>query len=389
MSDEAAPADKNLIEFDLGENGGEVELRDVEEVRGWISDEQTLWNWLDGVEGNSGKNIHDRFDPVFEKLTNMAAEIDKAGSEEAKALAVKQFVGHLKKQYNPDNPAILHSGGDVAKRIEVVRDREGDEVAAQVVAYQVGTPCTKNPPRDWMPGAFEQIAYDRGIDSSIHEKKRLDELKHEFTGTLKDCKTTANDDHELALKQLRDVSKTLEALDLKYREKIKFKEPVTYWNKKKEDHDVAAKFWGFASVGVLAAGLVAVSAYWFFSPSPADTLKTLEESYSEVPASVIVGTALHSSIRFALFMLGIIWLGRIVVRNYLSHTHLATDAAERAVVIQTYLSLIADPEVVENKEHHDKMLEHALKRIFWHAQTGIVKDDAMPDVAWIPAAGKS
>jgi hypothetical protein len=35
------------------------------------------------------------------------------------------------------------------------------------------------------------------------------------------------------------------------------------------------------------------------------------------------------------------------------------------------------------------MLEHALNKIFRHAQTGIVKDDAMPDFALIAAAGKS
>ncbi len=68
-----------------------------------------------------------------------------------------------------------------------------------------------------------------------------------------------------------------------------------------------------------------------------------------------------------------IWGVRLVVRMFLSHIHLATDAAERVVMVKTYLSLIEGDRV---KSVEDRQL--ILQALFRPASDGIVKDEGIP-----------
>ena len=68
-----------------------------------------------------------------------------------------------------------------------------------------------------------------------------------------------------------------------------------------------------------------------------------------------------------------VWLIRLLVRNYLSHVHLAHDAAERVAMMQTYLALIEEGKLQD--EGHRNLI---LQALFRPASSGIVKDDASP-----------
>ncbi len=67
------------------------------------------------------------------------------------------------------------------------------------------------------------------------------------------------------------------------------------------------------------------------------------------------------------------WGIRLIVRMFLSHLHLATDAAERVVMTQTYLSLL-DGKHLPNDE--DRKL--ILQALFRPTSDGIVKDEGVP-----------
>jgi hypothetical protein len=68
-----------------------------------------------------------------------------------------------------------------------------------------------------------------------------------------------------------------------------------------------------------------------------------------------------------------VWATRLVVRVWLSHVHLATDAAERVVMVKTYLALGAD-----GMPSADADRQHLLQALFRPASDGIVKDEGIP-----------
>ena len=76
-----------------------------------------------------------------------------------------------------------------------------------------------------------------------------------------------------------------------------------------------------------------------------------------------------------LFLIGVfaVWGVRLFVRMFLSHLHLSTDAAERVVMVRTYLSLL-EGDRLTSKE--DRQL--ILQALFRPASDGIVKDEGLP-----------
>lgn len=75
----------------------------------------------------------------------------------------------------------------------------------------------------------------------------------------------------------------------------------------------------------------------------------------------------------ALTSLFAVWAVRLLVRMYLSHHHLANDANERVVMVQTYLSLTEGDKLTSDE--HRKLI---LQALFRPATDGIVKDEGIP-----------
>lgn len=112
-------------------------------------------------------------------------------------------------------------------------------------------------------------------------------------------------------------------------------------------------------------------------------------SFSSIALSVLgLGWLIHDLLRTAqpnaapeawrlamVVLIGLfaVWGVRLVVRMFLSHLHLATDAAERVVMARTYLSLL-EGDRLASKE--DRQL--ILQALFRPASDGIVKDEGVP-----------
>ena len=74
------------------------------------------------------------------------------------------------------------------------------------------------------------------------------------------------------------------------------------------------------------------------------------------------------------------WIGRILLRMYLSGHHLATDAEERRTMIMTFLAL------AKSKSVQDADRNLILTALFRPGSDGIVKDDAAPEVSALVAS---
>jgi hypothetical protein len=159
---------------------------------------------------------------------------------------------------------------------------------------------------------------------------------------------TLVDEHKAAMEGLRKT----------FREEIALRAPAAYWRTKQVGHRWMAGATGAFAFGGIAAAMVVIS------QGVQNLLgATAPGQFPEIwrlSLVVLIGV-------FA------VWAVRLVVRMFLSHLHLAGDAAERVVMVQTYLSLL-EGDRLTTKE--DRQL--ILQALFRPASDGIVKDDGVP-----------
>ena len=206
-------------------------------------------------------------------------------------------------------------------------------------------------------------AHDKTLKSKSDE---LNDLKASKTSTL-DALHAAKDVELNNLYAVKDKAfaelaakheANLKAIEDTFHNKLALQKPVDYWLKRHQSHVKMATVYSvlaglsFAGAGY---GLFRV-VYWAFGHLDAKAS----------PDHWRVGVVLISAF-FA------IWIIRVLVRLFLSHQHLATDAAQRVTMVQTFLSL--------SKEHEGFAKEDrsvVLQQLFKSVSDGIVKDDAAP-----------
>lgn len=201
------------------------------------------------------------------------------------------------------------------------------------------------------------LKLNQAHDSTLTEKSAaLEELKTTQTALFDELHKNKDE----AFTNLASTHEAnLKAIEETYNSKLALQKPVDYWNKKCRHHVELATRFAIASVITLIAlgtGLSAVI-YWAFG--------RLGEN--ENPKHWQVGVTIVT----AFF---VVWVVRILVRLFLSHQHLASDASERVTMVQTYLSLSREGEA--GVAVTDRTI--ILQQLFKSASDGIVKDDAAP-----------
>jgi hypothetical protein len=159
-------------------------------------------------------------------------------------------------------------------------------------------------------------------------------------------------------KLVGEHTQQMESLRHTYEEAIALRAPVLYWKGKQQFHSIQAKWTGgisFTAIAVAAVGLG-----WMIQ---------------ELVRPIATGTAPETWRLAPLAIVGVftVWGIRLIVRMFLSHLHLATDAAERVVMTETYLSLL-DGKHLPNDD--DRRL--ILQALFRPTSDGIVKDEGIP-----------
>ena len=102
---------------------------------------------------------------------------------------------------------------------------------------------------------------------------------------------------------------------------------------------------------------------------PAQRWKGVSGSFSD---DAIAARDIFLSSIFLLFVTVLFWIGRVMVRIYLSDHHLSIDAKQRATMAETYLGLIQE-NVADEKDRNV-----ILTALFRPTTDGIIKDDAAP-----------
>lgn len=377
-----------IIELDLGAYGDRIHLDSPHQLADWNSKEYHKWEWLRNINSGADQAIQSH-DNLRQQLTELAEQWRRNVDNKEQLQYIFQTIKNvLEASYLKRR--IFHSTAPESVFINKLRLDRGDVVAAGAYMGLLRATMGLNSgvSADFVTGLFEAFLFSRGIDwtglaqegvfdrlkikyeeNAVRQDARFEELKirNEFLNEEfeKLLKTKADEIVKLQAKQSQEfvqlvaahVSK-LTAIEKTYDQKLALQKPVKYWQTKENFHSARALGFGIAAfVSTVGLGIaMAFLVHWVFLTLKADE----NPKHWQVGLVVIV----------AFFT---IWFVRILVRMFFSHHHLATDAAERRLMILTFLAM--SREGAEFGQEDKKLI---VQHLFRSASDGLVKDDAAP-----------
>jgi hypothetical protein len=386
-----------LFSLDLQDNGGLFAPTTLVEITSWVQKEQSFWEWLH--RGSRGGNHDQGLKQAINQLNHAVNTANQA--QQYKETNPQHFRSQLQDIENQlratfAQQRLPHSSTPLAQRIKEYKEATGDHAAsffaAVFVPPQQGHHFQPQELVGWR-GLVEGLIDRFGLHSAPHKgRKQAAEQSFEQLRTKAEAlvgeKTTAYDelhrDYSVLAESVKETAgsqqtqfdeaqakrgsafdelveqhkQEMEALRKTFREEIALRAPATYWDTKRQMHERMTKITGGLSFGGIAAAAGVMG--WLIH----DLLRTAAPNTPPEAWRVAM-----------LVLVGIftVWGLRLVVRMFLSHLHLATDAAERVVMTHTYLSLMEGNQLTSKE---DRQL--ILQALFRPASDGIVKDEGVP-----------
>jgi len=192
---------------------------------------------------------------------------------------------------------------------------------------------------------YQKEQFVKKVDGEIGDK--LGGLKNDFDKTINELKEQLEVEKN---KGKENIANFIEA----YKSEIQLKAPVSYWEDNKKFHRDRANIFGIASI------VISPVIFAFITWVGWEVLSTENVVWGKVGV-IVFATSLA------------IWLIRILVRMYLSHTHLELSSQERVIMTKSYLALLSEGGASSPEER-----QLVLQSIFRPAATGLITDDAAP-----------
>lgn len=383
--------------IDLNENGGRLAPTNHDELIRWIQTEQNFWTWLQqrhyGNHENFQREALSQINEAFNAAQQSLQHIQSNPQHSQQQLDFSR--DRIQQAFQQRK--LPHSSTPLAKRVDAYRKEAGDQAASYFIAVTM-SPANGQPQFQatefaaWR-GLFEGLqerfqmpkvatkgkkaAADQSFDQLRTKAELLlgekteayDALHRDYQSLAESIRSasgsqavgfeTAQGQRQSEFDQLRaGHEQAMEALRKTFREELALRAPAEYWSEKRKGHRLWAAVSGglsFLGIGGAAAGLG-----W-----------QIHELLNKTPASTVPETWRLAVL--ALVGVFTVWALRLIVRMFLSHLHLLTDAGERVVMVQTYLSLM-EGDHLASKE--DRQL--ILQALFRPATDGIVKDEGIP-----------
>lgn len=366
-----------LIDTDLGTRGGRIRLKNHERFTSWIEKEYAVWAWLI-TRGDSGPigNISTHLKQLFNHLRSIANSVQNAH------LTPQQANNELRQMFASDPPSYFYSQGETGQAILAIRETSGDENAA--LAYSLLAGAVAFNPRQ--PKHFQLLmqasmpsllsgetrrsaarASYRGLVSDLEElsQKHVDELRR-FQAAAEGSIASATEKaarqfrrglHFYAIARRRGRRKAQQSIDSihatekAFAEQMRLKSAVSYWDKKRENHNTeeANRSKILLDFVKASAGIGSIIYFLLFrvmlEMSGVNSLPWVDltpTGNTPLPATSFAVIA----ITLGAMLTGLIWAARILVRNYQTERHLKIDAEERRVMTMTYLALINEGKAI-------------------------------------------
>lgn len=402
------PKPEPLFTLDLGANGGILAPTSYAELKAWLDTEISFWSWNSRYGNNSNQN-----DPAYwleqgRRLLNQAAhDLSEAeqfnkrrsGGEIMKIIAAeenkfKACQERIRECYVGGK--FPYSSTPVAKRIQNLQKSSGD--VAAILYGAVYFHPTNNQHSiygqnllGWR-GLVEGLIDRHDLIGAISEGRQqaaeasFEQLRNKaeqfVTEKVQACDALHRDYADLTDSARHEAERQathfgesqtrwqtefdqlkaqhqqdMEQLRKTFKEEMGLRAPALYWTDKQRTHKIWSRVWGgfsFVSI-VTAAGGMGLLIHDLLNGATNTPPKTWQLA---VLAIVAIFT---------------VWGVRLIVRLFLSHQHLYTDAQERIVMVHTYLSLMEGEHLASRK---DRQL--ILQALFRPASDGLVKDEGVP-----------
>lgn len=394
------PAVEPLFKIDLAENGGLFAPTTTEQVTTWIQREQSFWSWLHSRQfGNQDQGLKQ----AIGQLNQAQNDVNQAAQH--RESNPQHYRDQLTSAQNVLRDVFVqrklpHSSTPLAKRIDAYRKDTDDQAGNFFASVFVPPPQGHHfQPQDiaaWrgiveglvdrfnlvnVPLKGRKLAADQSFEQLRNKAETLvgektlayDELHRNYDEVAKNVATTADsqatnfssaqEQRESDFQKLvTEHKEEMEQLRKTFREEIALRAPADYWETKRKGHELMGRITGGLSFSAIVGTAVGLS---FF----------VHDLLGNTPR----GTAPESWKVAMLVLIGLftVWAVRLVVRIFLSNLHLATDAAERVVMVHTYLSLLEGDRLSGDE---DRQL--ILQALFRPASDGIVKDEGLPPSAF-------
>ena len=372
------------------EDGGNLNFSAPSAIMDWISKEKNFWGWVldpGSMATSDLRNGTQEFRTILQRLVSL---YDGCGGD-----ASRLNIQEVNIYFSQFRSAVgFHSNSFKAKILRQISTANGITSAAAAFCHLRGQTINLNDPQVFW-GVTQYHLQSRGMthdsnqilvkafeESREEERKKFELVTDQAKKVVEDLNKAKTDSIELGLlmskryevikrwgnsrwkffrklkqndidagiTQLKQVEKT-------YTEHMHLSAPVQYWKEKASEHSSACATRGWtlliytslASIGFVVSALFS----WLHIK------EAKEDTYPLLVAGLFISTILF-------------WIGRILVRLYLSEVHLRMDAKQRITMVQTYLALVNDKKI----EIGDREL--ILKPLFAPTSDGIVKDDAAP-----------
>lgn len=418
MSNEQTEDPQPILTLDFEDGGGTHLLSSIDDAIAWIDRERSEWAWLEGnppgFQAEGRRMPKDVIDELLNNLKESLIRYKKNNVAEWPSLFAKNCDERFRWGGN-----LIHS----KSRLGVFLASMGKESPAS--AAWVATLLTQKyititvnshgggtaVSWDLLHGAFRTVAMLEGIPSHKDEANAIKQL-HATAQSEIDRQITKFTTHENtwnshnqhianifdewsrtenALKAsyeaaISEHKAKLSQIQQDYTNRMPLRAPAKYWQDRALRFHVLEVLWGVVSLAACVMGVWKLPelARWINEQTPRASQISESSETVGVPVLLSLTQELPGIIRFGIASAIMLWVIRICVRNYLSASHLAADASERRMMIQTYLALISDPDVQKSEKLKEQVLPKALESIFRHAADGLVKDDGMPTISAIP-----
>lgn len=383
-----------LFILDLNENGGCLAPTNHDELIRWIRTEVEFWSWLHQRHNRNHENFQrEALSHINEALSAAQQSLQHIQTNPQQSQrqldACNNRIQQAFRQYK-----LPHSSTPLAKRVEAYRTEAGDQAASYFLAVSMSPANSQSQLQPvefaaWR-GLFEGLqerfqthqaakkaAAEQSFDQLrtkaeqlLGEKTEVYDALHRDYQTLAESIRSAAGDQATGFETAQGLRQSefdqlkaaheqaMEALRQTFREELALRAPAEYWKEKLKGH----RRWAWVSGGLSFLGI---------GSAAAGLSLQIHELLNKTP----INTAPETWRLAVLALVGVftVWALRLVVRMFLSHLHLLTDAGERVVMVQTYLSLL-EGDHLASKE--DRQL--ILQALFRPATDGIVKDEGIP-----------
>ncbi|KCZ55003.1 hypothetical protein HY29_02000 [Hyphomonas beringensis] len=378
------------INLEVSGKGFKLEFRTEDDLKEYLSAHQNFCSQFDLKKIQKveyGRAINQKVDRAKSIVTRVSSYMNSA---DAKNLIEKEFSENFPPYTTP-----------VAQHLHDIYEQDGPHrFAGALMAYTNYNYTPNFSAPDLLKGFVKLCLYEESIDqvSAAASRKSLEEIRRLYQRRL-------NSDGKKYEKALTDISETHQQLSTSienssfawnhnfskfqsqaraklqdttssfldfqksYEDSLRLSRPRKYWSKKATDHNKAARRYRLSALGWLViAGALTVFGLWELFLYAKENF-AVSEDQTPLPISLLITLGAMGLVGTSVFF----WVGRLLVRLWLSELHLAMDASERVTMIESFLALRASGTV------SDEERQLVLAALFRPTQDGIVKDDASAD----------